>query len=203
MQNEKDTENIYITQEKTGFDQFLYDLKQSTFSVIYVLLKEEDSSILGVFFENITDYLQLLQFIFNQKIQTVWKADDVLNTIFTIGNFFAIAQYFSGTFTWTLYLVVFYFCIFCIILTVLDIIYVSYSFNRQRFSVLWPLVVLRSVVTLSVTVLFLPVTEFLIGILQCETDPETGKMVLESYPEIQCWAGIHILHASVAILNII
>jgi hypothetical protein len=53
------------------------------------------------------------------------------------------------------YLVVFYGCITAIILLILDIIYVSYSFSKKKFTVLWPLFILRNVASLFVTVLFL------------------------------------------------
>jgi hypothetical protein len=202
MEEDKTDEN-FITTEKSGIDVFLRDLKKSTFSVLYVLLKEEDSGLIRLFIENITDYLQMLQFIFHDKIKRIWKADNVLNTIFDVFNFFAIAKYFSGTFTWTLYLIIFYTCIGAIILAVLDIIYVSYSFNKKRFSVMWPLIVLRNVVTLSVTVLFLPITEFLIQMVQCEYDAEKGYSVHSMFSEIQCWNGMHILHSVVALINII
>jgi hypothetical protein len=127
----------------------------------------------------------------------------VLQVIFDIFGFFAIAKYFSGSFTWTLYLIIFYFCILLIVLTVVDIIYVSYSFSKQRFTVLWPLILLREGVTLSVTVFFLPITEFLIKMVTCSTDPNTGILVHSSFPEIQCWKGTHILHAIVGLTTII
>ena len=71
----------------------------------------------------------------------------------------------GGAINWTMYLIAFYLCILAIVLTVVDIVYVSYSFNRKRFTVMWPLVILRNVVTLSVTVCFLPITEFLISMV--------------------------------------
>ena len=81
----------------------------------------------------------------------------------------------GNTISWNLYLISFYTCILAIVLTVLDIIYVSYSFNRKKFTVMWPLHVLRNVVTLSVTVFFLPITEFLISMVECEQ--QNGELV--------------------------
>lgn len=66
-------------------------------------------------------------------------------------------------------------------LIILDIIYVSYSFSQKRFRFLWPLFVLRSVTSLVVTVLFLPITETLTSVLSCSVDPETGKYVIDGY----------------------
>lgn len=194
------TDDLLLTPEKTGIEKFLKEIKFSAFEVIYVLLEEEDLGLFRLFMENAIDYAQMLQFIFHQKIQKTWKADGVLQSIFQIFGFFAVAQYFSGTFTLTLYLVIFYTCIIGIVLTVLNIIYVSYSFSKKKFGMLWPLKLLRNVVGLGVTVFFLPITEFLIQIVQCNTDPDTGVSVLQSFPEVECWAGLHILHSVVGMI---
>lgn len=74
------------------------------------------------------------------------------------------------------YIISVYTMLFIILLIVLDILYVSYSFSRKRFAIMWPLYVLRSVTSLVVTVLFLPITETLIGVIDCYTDPDTGKL---------------------------
>jgi hypothetical protein len=50
---------------------------------------------------------------------------------------------------------------------VLDILYVSYSFSRKRFTHMWPLYILRSVTSIAVTVGFLPITESLSNIMNC------------------------------------
>lgn len=52
-----------------------------------------------------------------------------------------------------------------ILLIIVDIMYVSYSFSRNRFVVMWPLYILRSIASLVVTVLFLPITETLTAII--------------------------------------
>lgn len=61
-----------------------------------------------------------------------------------------------GKLDYNTYIVVFYILIFIIFLVILDIIYVSYSFTKKKFSFVWPLQVLRSVCSLIVTTLFLP-----------------------------------------------
>lgn len=194
MQGDK-TDDLLLTPEKSGIEKFLKEMKKSAFAVIYVLLEEEDQGLFRLFIENAIDYIQMLQFIFHEKIQKAWKADGVLNAIFQIFGFFAVAQYFRGTFTLTLYLVVFYSCIIGIVLTVLNIVYVSYLLSTNKIGTLLPIKLLRNVMGLAVTVFFLPITEFLIEIVQCDTDPETGLTVLSSFPEVQCWAGLHILHS--------
>ena len=55
---------------------------------------------------------------------------------------------------------------------VLDILYVSYSFSRKRFTHMWPLYILRSVTSIAVTVGFLPITESLSNIMNCLTNSD-------------------------------
>lgn len=80
-----------------------------------------------------------------------------------------------------------YFMDFLILLILLDIIYVGYSFSRKRFAAMWPLQILRSVAAFVVTVLFLPITETLLVVIQCATDPVSGNFVLYYFPNVVCW----------------
>ena len=64
--------NYILGNEKSGIDKFLQDVKDSTFSVLFVLLKEEDGEGILVFsVQTIADYIQMLEFIFNEKINHV------------------------------------------------------------------------------------------------------------------------------------
>ena len=45
-----------------------------------------------------------------------------------------------------------------IIIIIIDIVYVSYSFSKKRFRFTWPLVILGQIVPLFVTVFFIPIT---------------------------------------------
>jgi hypothetical protein len=70
MKTEKGDE-AYLANEKTDSGGILQAIKKSTFSVLYVLLKEEDGGILRFFLENVIDYLQMFEFIFNEKVKHV------------------------------------------------------------------------------------------------------------------------------------
>lgn len=112
-------------------------------------------------------------FPFNDKIYYLWKADTFLTFMLTLVNLFNISTYIPNI-TYLTLLVSVYILLGIILLIIIDIIYVSYSFSTNRFKVLWPLYTLRSTTSLVVTVLFLPITETLTSILQCSTDPESG-----------------------------
>lgn len=86
-------------------------------------------------------------------------------------------------------------------LVILDIFYVSYSFKQKKITYVWPLKVLRSVCGLFVTVLFLPFLETFTSMLHCHhSDDGDGKYYNTLFPEIECWHGSHLIHASFAIV---
>ncbi len=56
---------------------------------------------------------------------------------------------------YTTFLVIFYSGILVVVLVIIDIIYVSYSFQQKKFKYVWPLTLLRKVCSALVTVFFL------------------------------------------------
>jgi hypothetical protein len=190
---------MLITPQK-GFDYFIMEIKSIIFNVLFVLLKEEeqDENLFMFYVQTAADYIQMHTFPFNEKITFLWRANSFLEIIFDVVNVFNISNYMPRINYFT-YIVSVYTMLFIILLIVLDILYVSYSFSRKRFAMMWPLYVLRSVTSLVVTVLFLPITETLMGVISCNSDPDSGKLVLASFPEIECWAGWHLLHSFLAL----
>lgn len=89
--------------------------------------------------------------------------------------------------------------IFIILLIIIDIVYVSYSFSKKKFRFTFPLVILAQVVPLFVTVLFLPITETLLNVVQCRQD-DTGQWIMTSFPNVQCWTGWHLFHTTITLL---
>jgi len=101
---------------------------------LYTILKDDDGSLFGFFLNVGVDYLQMLAFNFNDKVSPIWKAQDFLDVIFSFFKFFSFEEYFGDAFTYTNYLVAFYLIVAAIILMIIDIIYVSYSFQKKRVS---------------------------------------------------------------------
>lgn len=56
-----------------------------------------------------------------------------------------------------MYLITFYICACLVILVIINIVYVAISFSKNKFSVMWPLGLLRALISFLVTVLFLPI----------------------------------------------
>ena len=93
----------------------------------------------------------------------------------------------------------FYVGIFIVVFVVLDIIYVSYSFSKKKFAFVWPLHVLRILFSLFITIFFLPLFDYFISLLNCVYD-SNGNYVHAYFSNVQCWNGIYILHAVIAIV---
>ena len=189
----------YIIQEKTGFEKFSADLKDSVFQVLYLILKEEDSSLIVFLISTGADYMQMAAFAFDNNISSVWKAADFLTIIFNVFNFFQIGTYFQSAFTYPSFLVSFYLCIAAIVLMFINIAYVSIAFSKKRVSSIWPIMVLRSVTSLFFTVFFIPITQLLIYMIECNYD-DKGDYVLTLFPNIVCFKDSHIIHAAISII---
>lgn len=98
------------------------------------------------------------------------------------------------------FLILLYCLVFLIVLVLIDIIYVSYSFSKKRFRFTWPLVILAKLVPLFVTIFFLPITETLLSVVQCQSREDGSGQVMESFPEITCWQGWHLFHSVITLL---
>ncbi|EGR30840.1 PAS domain S-box family protein [Ichthyophthirius multifiliis] len=152
----------------------------------------------NLYFATAMDYLQMHSFPFHQKITHIWKATDFLKIIFDFFYLFNINKYMPRI-NYFIFITSVYFLDFIIFLIILDIIFVSYSFSKKKFSTTWPLTILRSVASLLVTVFFLPITETLVSVVQCSTN-EQGQLGLDSFPEVICWEGWHLFHALISSL---
>jgi hypothetical protein len=86
-----------------------------------------------------------------------WNGGETLNNISGIFSKLNIMSYLPGV-SFNTFLAMLYGLIFLIILVLIDIIYVSYSFSKKRFRFTWPLVILAKLVPLFVTIFFLPIT---------------------------------------------
>ncbi|KAL4493019.1 hypothetical protein ABPG72_020798 [Tetrahymena utriculariae] len=197
--NKKDKKKEFLLEEKTGLEALLQDLKLVTFNTLYVLLKkEEPESVYSLIYATAADYIQMLNFPFNQGIGLAWNADSFMNWLFNVFNFFQLTNYMPITylmFVFSLYIV----CA-SIFIVVIDILYVSYKISKKKLTVTWPLDILRLLAQYFFTVLFLPITNTLVDIQKCSTD-QNGVLVLNNYDftfmDVKCYQGWHIVHVAI------
>ena len=153
----------------------------------------------GLVFESGLDYFQMLAFPFDDSIMAAWNGGETLTNISSIFSKLNIMSYLPGV-SFNTFLVMLYGLILLIILVLIDIIYVSYSFSKKRFRFTWPLVILAKLVPLFVTIFFLPITETLLSVVRCVSNENTDYQVMQSFPDVICWKGWHLFHASITLL---
>lgn len=160
-------QNFTGTREKSRLELFTDEVKAACFSVLFVLLKEEEDEEerQSKMFEAIIEYMQAINFMFNNKVRSIWNSSTVFEGIISVITFFNIADQFGTIMTETVFLIQFYLLVLLILLILVDIIYVSISFKRKKFNAIWPLTLLRNFVNIAVTVLFQPIVETLLEIV--------------------------------------
>lgn len=131
-------------------------------------------------------------------MKSAWKYDTVADPLESILSYFHLVTYFEMT-NFNGYVIMFYVCLVIVVLTILDVFYVSYNVTRKKNAFSWPLYVLRTMLTLFQTVLFIPFFEYFCSMLSCETN-DSDKFVHTQFGEEACWSGIHIMHAIIAII---
>lgn len=138
-----------------------------------------------------------MAFPFNDLVISAWNGGDSLQSLSNFFRKFNVSSYLPNA-PFAAFLVILYFLIFIILLIVIDIIYVSYSFTKKKFKFTFPLVILAQVVPLFVTVLFLPISETLLNVVQCEV--QGGVWIMVNFPEVRCWEGWHLFHTTITLL---
>lgn len=103
-------------------------VKNISFQVLSVLLKNEEEDIPSLMFATTLDYMQMHSFPFHVKLTHVWKASTFLQMIFDLFNVFNFNNYMPRI-NFNTYIAGVYFLDFVILLIILDIVYVSYSFS--------------------------------------------------------------------------
>lgn len=165
------------------------DFKDSIFNVLFVILdkkseEEEEESLWGLIFESGLDYLQIMAFPFQTIVIDAWNGGSTLTSLTKFFQTFQFSSYLPNA-PFPAFLAMLYVLIFIILLIIADIIYVSYSFSKKKFKFTFPLIILAQIVPLFVTVLFLPISEIMLSVVECES--VDGRIVMTNFPEIVCW----------------
>lgn len=142
----------------------------------------------------------MFAFPFNAAIIDVWNGGSTLTNITDFFSIVNVTTYLPNV-NFNAYLAIAYLLVVAIVLVIVDIIYVSYSFSKKKFRFTWPLVLLGQIVPLFVTVLFLPITETLFSMVNCQPESEGSPIqVMSSFPTIVCFQGWHLFHSVITLL---
>ena len=186
-------ENFF--QEKSKFEIAEEKFKKTLFGVLNILLKfdDDDDDFSGEVVSLLNETCQFLCYPFYDPMGYLWKKDKLFSAICKFFSYFQTVVFFNNT---ELYTVVFYLIIIMILGVVADVCYVAYIISSNNKSgAVWPMSLLRSVVSYIVTVLFNPLVEYLLAILECSDKDEEGNQLpyYQNYnvDDMHCWTSPH------------
>ncbi|EAS07526.3 PAS domain S-box protein (macronuclear) [Tetrahymena thermophila SB210] len=194
-----------LDSEKSLFERIEQELKNVLFGVLFQLLKDVEPSIWIARLLSFIQLLQVLYFPFHRELKHAWYYDSIANGIEQFLSYFQLITYLKNS-SWTAYITVFYTCVALVILIIIDIFYISYSFTKKNQAFSWPIYSLRTLLSLIVTVLFMPLLDFFLSIISCQSTTlsqgsgiTSSVYVHEFFSSVVCWQDVHILHAVVSI----
>jgi len=131
-------------------------------------------------------------------MKSVWQSDNIANELEKLLGYLNVAYYVrqtsSSTYILVLYLIVGFFG-----LQIVGFALIAFLIQNQKKVSIIIVRPVRYVWTFLNTILFVPVIEILLTILNCSTNPTDNNSYNTFFPDIQCWMGSHIGHAAVAI----
>jgi len=135
-------------------------------------------------------------------MKSVWQSDKITNELEKLLGYlngaYYVRQTSSSTYILVLYLIVGFFG-----LQIVGFALIGYLIQNQKNVSTIILRPVRYVWTFLNTILFVPVIEILLTILNCSTNPTDNNSYNTFFPDIQCWMGTHIAHSAVSIAVLI
>ena len=196
MEEEIRKENIIeqnYFKEKTRFEIIEEKVKNTLFSVLNILLKFEDDDFSDEVIDLLNETCQFLYYPFYDPMGYLWKKEVLFSSISNFLSYFQTVVFFNNT---ELYILFFYIMMAVVLGVVVDVGYVAYILSsKNKSGAVWPMRLLRSVVSYIVTVLFNPMVEYFLAILECSNYDEEGKLLpyYQNYnvDDMHCWTNAH------------
>ena len=196
LEEEARKENIIeqnYFKEKTRFEIIEEKVKKTLFGVLNILLKFEDDDFSDEVIDLLNETCQFLYYPFYDPMGYLWKKEVLFSSISKFLSYFQTVVFFNNT---ELYIVFFYIMMAVVLGVVVDVGYVAYIISsKNKSGAVWPMRLLRSVVSYIVTVLFNPMVEYFLAILECSDYDEEGNYLgyFQNYnvDDMHCWSGVH------------
>ena len=196
MEEEAKKENIIeqnYFKEKTRFEIIEEKVKKTLFGVLNILLKFEDDDFSDEVIDLLNETCQFLYYPFYDPMGYLWKKEVLFSSISKFLSYFQTVVFFNNT---ELYIVFFYIMMAVVLGVVVDVGYVAYIISsKNKSGAVWPMRLLRSVVSYIVTVLFNPMVEYFLAILECSNFNEEGVELpyYQNYnvDDMHCWTNVH------------
>ena len=141
--------------EKSAFERFEEELKETIFGGLFLMLKDEELGFWKQIIFMIISEVQVIGLIFNPNINFPWKASGFAYYFDGFLQFFHVLHW-CTLLSWNAYLIIFYIAIFLLLVLILNIIYVSYCFLHKQTTMRWALHLLSFSCGLSISILYFP-----------------------------------------------
>ena len=196
MEEETRKENIIeqnYFKEKTKFEIVEEKVKKTLFGVLNILLKFEDDDFSDEVIDLLNETCQFLYYPFYDPMGYLWKKEVLFSSISKFLSYFQTVVFFNNT---ELYILFFYIMMAVVLGVVVDVGYVAYILSsKNKSGAVWPMRLLRSVVSYIVTVLFNPMVEYFLAILECSNYDTEGNPLgyYQNYnvDDMHCYTNIH------------
>ncbi|CAD8076309.1 unnamed protein product [Paramecium primaurelia] len=161
------------------------------------MMKQGEESLYVAILFSIVQLLQLTYLAFGSKISYVWNNQQAATDLSKILSYFVISAHLRQQ-KLELYLAIFYTFFGLVILSIALFIIFAFAF---KVAVL-PLLILKSLLKLFLTIGFLPIMLLFFGILSCKVNSD-GVEIWSYNADVECWGNDHYIHAIFAIIGIL
>lgn len=194
-------ERTIYHKRKSGENIDVFDkIQKLIYNVIYIMLKDDNIPDFITFFNAFLEFMEFMRFPFTSDFFSIWGNANLSSTVLNIIEHFDLQNYTEGQ-NKIVFLLIFFTLMLIVILTILNIIYVIYSFNRNYFTYTWPLVILNNIVKIFLTLLFMPILEYFISVFLCTFHTDANginvKVITPTY-EITCFSTEHIIYCIIS-----
>ena len=123
-------------------------------------------------------------------------SDDIAKGLNYFIGLFLFAPYFKNS-TLDAYIIFLYILFVIIVIMVLSILYIAYAYYKSNVPYTLPINIIRTIIYFWITILFLPIVDYLASIWNCDNNQHVY------FPSLKCWTGFHIIYAISAFFAIV
>lgn len=187
---------------ESNFAKIKNSTKNAIFGILYTLTKDLRFPPILMIILAIIEHLQFISLSLHKSLQSLWTSsnkqnESIINSLYTALIKLQIANYYENNISQISFLITLYIIFAFNLLIIAIAVYIAYSFNRGFFSLLWPISLLRFIIMLLMTILFVPILRYEVGIFQCEN----GFNIFAR--EIKCYSGYHFVHIIANVISMI
>ncbi|CAD8153139.1 unnamed protein product [Paramecium pentaurelia] len=170
------------------------------YRVVYLILKTWSDYRWLTILLCLIQYLQYTYLNFGLKVQYVWQNKAYSDLINLLIKYFTITISVKNIGIQN-YLSVFYICFGLIVLSILLIMLLAFVIKNQKLQKP-PLLLLKFILKIILTIGFWPIVRMQFGLLACEYNKQ-GIYVMMFEQSQECWTSEYYIHAVVAIIGLI